>query len=235
MSRAKPKEVKAELSRSTRAANTPTPVTTSGFAAGATATTSSSLFGGCYCGGGQLHLDASSPRSSKPQEEDEEEQEQEHGRQEGMPTATATACDMRTCVGGGGGGGCGNVRPLSAIETMMRLRHHGRSRDHSSSLSMRHGDTNTTDATVTETEFHCDTANMERSGVADLLASLGRTEVREEEEDEEENEEEEEGEGGNSKQSSGLFPPPAPPPLYFTCPVTGITVDVSVLRAVFIV
>jgi len=98
--------------------------------------------------------------------------------------------------------------PLSAIEVMMRLSG-GANRDAATSVDRR---------VLAVTSLAGEMRRKEKEDASQYTVHHL--------------EEDQEGEGGSGRMSDSPLPPP---PLFFTCPVTGSTFDVSALKAVFIV
>jgi hypothetical protein len=112
-------------------------------------------------------------------------------------------------------------RPLTAIETMMRLRNHNNISGDASNAALPAAGGGYKEEQLQEQQQPQQWVHKEEEGMGG-------------------GEEEEEGRGGEEEEDEDMSltsPPhsPPPPPLFFTCPVTGSTVDVSSLRAVFIV
>lgn len=159
---------------------------------------SSSIFGGCYCGGSGSKLQTTgstphSPPSSCRQQE---------------PEDMAPTEDNKVTEDVGNGGDVN--RPLSAIEVMMGLRN-------------RH-----------EADFAsvADRSGVITKSIESLLCSNSIRECDLESKRFDSND------SADQHLEQGMVsdsPPLPPPPLYFTCPVTGSTVDISLLRPVFIV
>ena len=148
---------------------------------------STSIFGGCYCGGGvNVQSDESSPRVSADSSVSDCVQNETRDEKLDENEVVDVKNNGRVC----NGDHVCQKRPLTAIETMIRLRR--------------------------SPKVH--------NGIGNCIRVHSSLIDEPEIEDAEDN-----------RENMSVSPTSLSSPLYFTCPVTGITVDISQLKSVFIV